>query len=128
MKHYYRFNHYINAKHSVNFQGKESPIHPHTWEIVVSLRVEDTDFISFTSLENLLEGYFEQYEGKYLNELQPFKDNHPTMEYMGQLFYKHLNTLMKGMELTLYRIEISENPTRTYIIESDEVESNERVH
>ena len=48
MRHYYRFKYYINAKHSVNFEGKQSPIHPHTWEAVIYLRVEETDFINFT--------------------------------------------------------------------------------
>ena len=122
MRHYYRFKYYINAKHSVNFEGKQSPIHPHTWEAVIYLRVEETDFINFTKFEKILEDYFEHYEGKYLNDLEEFKKNNPTMEYMGRLFYKDLNVLLQGAHIILYKIEISENPTRTYIIEDEEVE------
>lgn len=121
MKTYYKFKFYINAKHSVNFGTGTSPIHPHTWETVIYLKVKDTDFINFTNFENILEKYFEAYEGKYLNDLDAFKINNPTMEHIGRIFYDDLLALLKGENIILYRIEISENPTRTYIIEDDEV-------
>lgn len=31
----YKFKFYINARHSVNFDGNQSDIHPHTWETVI---------------------------------------------------------------------------------------------
>lgn len=120
MKNYYRFKFYINAKHSVNFGDTVSPIHPHTWETVIYLKVKETAFINFTKFEKELEKYFETYEGQYLNTLEAFKEHHPTMEYIGLVFYHDLLALLKGEDISLHRIEISENPTRTYIIEDDE--------
>lgn len=119
MKNYYKFKFYINAKHSVNFNENVSPIHPHTWETVIYLKVKETAFINFTKFEKTLERYFDAYEGQYLNDLEVFKGENPTMERIGRVFYHDLLALLKGEELSLCKIEISENPTRTYIIEEE---------
>lgn len=57
------------------------------------------------------------YEGKLINELPSFKDINPTMENIAKLLYIDIKKLINSTELNFCRIEISENPTRTYIIE-----------
>lgn len=118
MRNYYKFKFYINAMHSVSFNGKKSNIHSHMWETVVYIDVKEDDFVNFTKFEEILESYFEYYEGKYLNELDKFKDIDPTMEEISKVIYKDLFELLKYHNLGLQKIEISENPTRTYIIEN----------
>lgn len=117
MKNYYKFKVYINAMHSVNFNDKKSNVHSHMWETAVYIDAKESNFINFTKFENILESYFEYYEGKYLNELDKFKEIDPTMEEIGKAIYEDLFKLLKHYNLGLRRIEISENPTRTYIIE-----------
>lgn len=119
MKTYYKFKFYLNSKHSVTFNDKASSIHPHTWEIVVLFQSHESETINFTSFENELEQYFLKYEGKYLNDIDYFKNLNPTMENIGKLFYKDINELVTNIELDFIRIEISENPTRTYILEEE---------
>lgn len=119
MKTYYRFKFYINARHSVTFKGKSSNIHPHTWEVVVSFGSEISETINFSEFEGKLEKYFIYYEGKYLNELESFIGINPTMENMGKIFYSDIKELLDRENLYFKRIEISENPTRTYIIEAE---------
>jgi 6-pyruvoyltetrahydropterin/6-carboxytetrahydropterin synthase len=117
MRTYYRFRFYLNARHSVTFDGKISNIHPHTWEVAVTFGSNISDTVNFTMFEGILEEYFEDYEGKYLNEHKAFVNISPTMENMGKVFYNDIKELVNHRNLHFDRLEISENPTRTYIIE-----------
>lgn len=117
MNTYYRFKFYLNARHSVMFSGKYSNIHPHTWEVVVSFGSDAADTVNFTEFEKELEKYFLNYEGRYLNELKAFEGINPTMENIGKRLYVDIKDIFDGKSLNFKRVEISENPTRTYIIE-----------
>jgi len=119
VKTYYKFKFYLNARHSVTFNGNTSSIHPHTWEVGVSFGSETEDIVNFTEFEKELERLFLKFEGKYLNELLPFKELEPTMENIGKVLYIGIKTLVDSKSLYFKRVEISENPTRTYIIEAD---------
>jgi 6-pyruvoyltetrahydropterin/6-carboxytetrahydropterin synthase len=119
MRTYYRFKFYLNARHSVTFGEKESNIHPHTWEIVVRFGCQENSVINFTEFERELEAEFLDYEGKYLNELPDFKGENPTMECLGKVFYKRIKSIVNNRNMMFKYFEISENPTRTYIIEED---------
>lgn len=117
MKTYYKFKFYLNARHSVAFNETASNVHPHTWEVVVIFSSQESDTINFTTFENELEKYFLNFEGKYLNEHISFKGINPTMENIGKVLYSDIKKLINGKTLVFRTMEISENPTRTYIIE-----------
>lgn len=116
MIHKYKFKFYINARHSVNFSGIQSNIHPHTWEIVMYFRVNQKEFINFSKIEKEINEYLDKYEGKYLNDLDCFKEVEPTMENICVQIFNDIEKFMNG-KVNLCKIEVSENPTRTYIIE-----------
>ncbi|MEG0297402.1 MAG: 6-carboxytetrahydropterin synthase [Clostridium sp.] len=116
MIHKYKFKFYINARHSVNFTGVQSNIHPHTWEVVLYINVNQNEFINFTKIEKEFESYFNMYEGKYLNQLECFTKVQPTMENIAVKIFNDLEKLSNS-NLDIDRIEVSENPTRTYIIQ-----------
>lgn len=118
MKTYYRFKFYLNARHSVTFNGKKSNIHPHTWEVAVSFDSKASETVNFTEFEQELEKYFMNYEGKYLNELDSFNGINPTMENIGKILYKDIKDLIDNKNLYFRKVEISENPTRTYVLEA----------
>lgn len=119
VKTHYRFKFYLNARHSVIFNGQVSKVHPHTWEVTVLFSCKESRTVNFTLFENELEKYFLNYEGKYLNEHDSFKDINPTMENIGKVLYDHIKSLVNNNELYFRMLEISENPTRTYIIEEE---------
>lgn len=119
MKTYYRFKFYLNARHSVTFDDKVSNIHPHTWEIAVVFGCAQSDTVNFSQFEKELEKHFSNYEGKYLNELEDFKNERPTMEGIGKVFYQSIKRIVNSGSLFFITLEISENPTRTYIIEEN---------
>jgi 6-pyruvoyltetrahydropterin/6-carboxytetrahydropterin synthase len=119
MKTCYKFKFYLNARHSVVFDGRVSNIHPHTWEVAVTFGLETTETINFTLFEKELENYFLNYEGKYLNELPAFNNINPTMENIGKILYEDIKGLINNKNMYFRVLEISENPTRTYIIEAE---------
>lgn len=119
MRTYYRFKFYLNARHSVNFEDRSSNIHPHTWEVVVSFGSGGAGIVNFTMFEDVLEGYFLNYEGLYLNEHLSFKNINPTMENIGKVLYRDIRGIVNDRGLYFKSLEISENPTRTYIIEEE---------
>lgn len=115
----YRFKFYVNAKHSVTINSKKSNVHPHTWEIVTYLAVSKNEIINFSEFENNLKQYFKGFEGEYLNDLKSFEHIEPTMEHMATVFFSEITELIQSKDFTLETIEISENPTRTYIVSSE---------
>lgn len=119
MRTYYKFKFYLNARHSVVINGVPSNIHPHTWEVAITFGLDATETVNFTIFEKALEKYFLNFEGKYLNEHESFKNINPTMENMGKIMYSDIKSLVNDKNLYFKRIEISENPTRTYIIEAE---------
>ena len=119
MKYYYKFHLYINARHAVIIDEVSSPVHPHTWEIRLWLKVSKDDFINFTEFEERLEKYLQIYDGKLLNELEEMRDLNPTLENLGKILFKDIEKLLEDGKLMLTKMEISENPTRTYMIERD---------
>lgn len=119
MKYCYEFRLYINAKHSVEINGTRSPMHPHTWEIKLNIKVDQNDFINFKSFETELEKYLKIYDGQYLNDMEILKGKNPTVETLGKTLYEGLSSLFSKGHLDLVRMEISENPTRAYIIEKE---------
>lgn len=120
MKTHYKFKFYLNARHSVIFNDQFSKVHPHTWEVTVLFNCKESRTVNFTMFENELEKYFLNYEGKYLNEHVSFKDINPTMENIGKVLYDHIKSLVNNNELSFKMLEISENPSRTYIIEEEQ--------
>lgn len=118
MENLYKFKFYVNARHSVAFDNGQSNIHPHTWEIVIYVKGITETFINFTEFEKMIENHIERYEGQYLNEMEIFGGENPTMEHIGASLNTHLSLLMKKENLQLERLEISENPTRTYIMKN----------
>lgn len=116
MKFYYKFNFYLNAKHAVLISGEESDIHPHTWEIKLIITCIDDIYVEFSKFENIIENYFLSFEGKLLNELEVFNNLNPSMENIGKIFFEKINDLLDEHKFYMKTLEISENPTRTFII------------
>lgn len=115
----YKFRFYLNATHFICINGKCSNIHPHTWEIVTTLSKEGDDFIQFTNIEKEIDKYFSKYDGTTLNTIPPFDRVNPTMENIGKVITRDIIELLNKEKWKLDILEISENPTRTFILSKD---------
>ena len=113
----YRFKFYLNMNHYIIIDGMEGQLHPHTWEFTFLVVKEKTDFVQFRVFESAIEGYLEKYQGKILNEVEPFQTIVPTLENVTDCFSEDIRRLLREEGGELAYVESSETPTRSYIID-----------
>ncbi|MGN0160939.1 MAG: 6-carboxytetrahydropterin synthase [Lachnospiraceae bacterium] len=112
----YRFKFYLNATHYLTFDNKQGDIHPHTWEFASDILVERKGILEFGTFEKEIENCFKQYQNKVLNHEKPFDSIIPSLENLVEYFGKQIRVIVKRLGGELIRIEGSETPTRSYII------------
>ncbi|MDD6194109.1 MAG: 6-carboxytetrahydropterin synthase [Lachnospiraceae bacterium] len=112
----YRFKFYINASHSIIINGKQGEVHPHTWEMMLNILVERTDFMEFNVYEQVAQEFFAQYQDCTLNDKKPFDTIVPTLENIVDFFGQEIGKRIREVGGILMRIEGSETPTRSYVV------------
>ena len=70
----------------------------------------------FTNIERRMEAVMDQYQDKLLNDCAPFNKIVPTVENAAKYFFRLIqdNLIQEGWILMM--LEVSETPTRSYII------------
>lgn len=112
----YKFKFYLNANHFIIIDGKEGQRHPHTWEFMVDIMMNDQKFVQFDAYEKAIDEYFNQYQNRVINEIPPFDHIIPTLENMSDYFIHDIREIVKNLGGTLVKMESSETPTRSYVI------------
>lgn len=121
----YRFKFYLNASHSIYLKGTLGQEHPHTWEIILNTVKLKSNFIIFNDIEKSIEKYLTKYQDSYLNNVEPFITLNPTLENICEYLKNEFQKLLFENGWLLLSMEISETPTRSYIIDiSDEADYN----
>lgn len=118
----YKFNFYLNATHAIYFKGNCGTPHPHTWEITIHTIKLRQEFVQFHDVEETIEALLEKYQNKFLNDFEPFDVINPTLEYITQFLLEQFQEVLKPIGWLIFMIEISETPTRSYVIST--VENN----
>lgn len=119
----YKFKFYLNANHAIYLHGILGQNHPHTWEISLDTIKVSNDFIQFDYIEKSVEKFFAGFQDKDINRIEPFTVTNPTLENLCEFFKNELGELLGKNGWLLTRIEMSETPTRSYIIDvSDEID------
>ncbi len=112
----YKFKFYLNASHAIYIDGHIGEKHPHTWEITINVLKEKSEFIQFSSLEKKIENWMKRYQDKFLNEIDPFDKVNPTMENCCDYMKEVLKEILHSEGWILLSIEMSETPTRSYVV------------
>lgn len=112
----YKYNFYLNASHSIYLDGKLGNRHPHTWEISIYAINKNEVFMMFTEVEKRIEEFLGKFQEKYINDYEPFTTLNPTLENIAHFFLSELQKILDTMNWVIFTIEISETPTRSYII------------
>lgn len=102
--------------HYIIIDGLEGQLHPHTWEFTFLVIKEKSDFMQFHVFEQVIEKYLDKYQGKVLNEVEPFDTIVPTLENVTDYFSEDIRKILKENGGELVSLESSETPTRSYII------------
>ena len=112
----YKFKFYLNASHFIYIRGNRGATHPHTWEISIDTMKLIHDFIQFDKVENFIEKDMEKFQNRELNDLPEFKNINPTLETICDFFQKRIAQIFNEHAWFLLSIEMSETPTRSYVI------------
>lgn len=125
----YRFKFYFNASHAIYLSGKLGQSHPHTWEIIVnSVKITDS-FVPFNELENSIEAFLLRYQDVLINTVEPFTTINPTLENICTYFKECIQEMLYEKEWLLLSIELSETPTRSYLISvSNELDTDKAFY
>lgn len=118
----YRYKFKLNASHSVLIGEQRGEIHSHTFEIRLDIRVDDDVFLDYKAFEKTVNQALDLYRGKYLNDISPFDKLEPTLENIGRVV---CGAILDSMEKPdcLARMEISETPSRVYVITESEIQA-----
>lgn len=120
---HYKFKFYINANHAIYLRGVLGQNHPHTWEISLDTIKVSNDFVQFDYIEKTVERYLLKFQDADINKIEPFTVTNPTLENLCEFFKNSLGDILSNNGWLLARIEISETPTRSYILDlSDEID------
>lgn len=103
----------FDAAHYIpEYKGKCRNIHGHTWFVEAGVegnKLENGMLFDFTILKKELKIICEEFDHKFLNELEEFKELPPTAENIGRVIYEKIeNKIPEGLRLSF--IKVFENP------------------
>lgn len=124
--HEYELKFYLNARHYIIIDGRRGDVHPHTWEFSMCIRIGRDAFTPFMVFEKKVNALLEPYQNRLLNEVEPFDQILPTLENMVDYFAQQARDELWRIGGELIRVEASETPTRSYILELQEGQEPER--
>jgi len=105
---------FLNARHFVSFGQKAGPVHAHSWQIQIEIKVPslNPELVAFTSIFNSVKQVLQTYENTVLNQIPPFNKIQPTTENMALYFFNRLEDVLAGGGFGLGKLTVWETPTR----------------
>lgn len=112
----YKFKFYLNMSHAIYIDGKRGQSHPHTWEIAINTVKLKDSFVEFNKIEECMEEYLSRYQDKLINEIEPFTTLNPILENCCEYFKDQIMNILDEQGWMLLLIEVSESPTKSFLI------------
>lgn len=112
----YEIKFYLNARHYIIVNGNRGEAHSHTWEFALTIKFGRTSFVEFNVFEKGISSYLSQYQNKLMNEQPPFDGILPTLENMVDYFAGEFYRIIHDIGGVLTRVQASETPSRSYIL------------
>lgn len=102
---------FSSAHHLLNYKGKCENMHGHNWKTEITARGENLDrsniLIDFKILKKAANEVMDYLDHKDLNELEEFKNESPSSEFIAKFIYKKMKEKING----IYRVDVWETPT-----------------
>ena len=101
-----------------NQQDETGPVHScaYNYEILFFISAPQKSLIRFDEIEGVIKRKLVPYSEKILTEVPPFDRIEPTLENIGSIFYQLLKDDIAEKKSSLERLEISDSPVRTFIM------------
>ncbi len=105
---------FLNARHYVAFGGKQGPVHAHSWQIHIKIKIpaEKSEQIPFAKIMDSISSVISCYEKTVLNEEYPFNVLQPTTENMAMIFFNRLEDMLVKFDLSIGNLSVWETPTK----------------
>lgn len=107
--------HYIR-----DYAGKCARLHGHNWTVEAIVRGEELDtlgmLIDFKILKSELKKVLDDFDHRFLNELDTFAEENPTAENLAKKIFEHLaaSEVFNG-SAKLYAVKVHESPNSSVI-------------
>jgi 6-pyruvoyltetrahydropterin/6-carboxytetrahydropterin synthase len=103
----------FSAAHRLrDYKGKCENFHGHNWTVDVRVSSGRLDkqgmVIDFHELKNILDAVLSRFDHAYLNELDEFKETHPTSENIAIYIFERMSEKLKKSDLTVNRVSVWE--------------------
>lgn len=109
---------FSGAHRVLNWTGKLEELHGHNW--VVETRVASDELrqnemvMDFTILKKYLHQILEDFDHKFLNDLDDFRDKNPTAENIASTIFRKLKALIGEHRLQSVTVYETETSSATY--------------
>ena len=106
----------FEAAHLIRgYAGKCARLHGHNWEVTAIVRGAELDelgmLIDFKILKSELKKVLDEFDHRFLNELEPFITENPTAENLARKVFERLSTAEVFNGTTkLHGIKVCESP------------------
>lgn len=96
-----------------NYEGYCKNLHGHNWKVRAGIKCSNLDnlglSVDFGIVKNCLKEILEQYDHKYLNELEEFEDKNPTSENLAVFIFNKLSKKLNSLTCKVTEIELWES-------------------
>ena len=106
----------FEAAHFIKgYDGKCARLHGHNWEVAAIVRGEKLDklgmLIDFKILKAELNKVLDEFDHRFLNELETFAEDNPTAENLArQIFERFASNKIFNGSTKLYAVKVQETP------------------
>lgn len=109
----YRWQFHFNAMHNMRPEDPNKR-HAHSFLVYLTMEILDMDMDEQNLCEKEIKSYLSQYNGTYLNELDVFWPNIPTVEVICEKLYSVFKDIISAHGMRLMRIEVGDSPITLY--------------
>ena len=108
------------AHNLINYQGDCENLHGHNWRVEVTVAARELDNaglgIDFKVLKQQTNQILDRLDHKYLNDLEPFKQNSPSSENISRYLFESLCDALDSDNVTVERVNVweSDNACASY--------------
>ncbi len=96
-----------------NFYGKCEGLHGHNWKVEVFLAGPGLDeaglLMDFGQIKARTNSLLEEIDHKYLNELEPFREQNPSSENLARYLFERLAAALNRQGIRVARVNVWES-------------------
>lgn len=110
-----RWRFHFNAMHNMSPEEEEKK-HAHSFLVILCMEVKYMDIDKQNKCEKAIKTYLDQFNGQYLNELDIFEGEIPTIEKIGDVIYPETERIAATYGMEQIQLEVGDSPVALYSI------------